>query len=145
MNVAGLPGFPGKVASTTLLPGSALSWKRTSAWPVTVVKTVKLVEPLDESSASGVRSLPLPWITLKVTGIESMPLQESLTQTRSDSGKKALVSAFWLFPAPMLIWLARACFEDAQKKTLLEMPVLVTHTRLFPQPAAPPSVQYAEA
>src|SRR4051812_24493824 len=46
---------------------------------------------------------------------------------------------------PMLIWLARAGLEEAQKNTLFEMPALVTQTRLLPQPAAPPRVQSAAA
>jgi hypothetical protein len=78
---------------------------------------------------------------VKVTGIPSIPLQESFTQAISGSGGDPPVSVRWLSPEPMLIWLGGAGVADAQKKTVPEMDWLVTAMRLFPQPASPPILQ----
>src|SRR5712692_6928583 len=156
MKVAGKCGLPGKVASTMFWPASGPSCRSASAWPVTAEVTVNdavgLGVPTEPFVFGALRTarptsdrLPPPWMIVKVTGMPSMPLQESLTQARSGSLRKAPTSAFWLFPMPTLIWLARAGLEEAQKKTLFEIPALVTQRRLLPQPAAPPRVQMAAA
>ncbi len=56
-----------------------------------------------------------------------------------------MISACWLFPEPTLNWAAGAGVADAQKKIVPAMRLLLTSTRLFPQPASAPSVQEARA
>ena len=129
---AGGPARPATDASTCCTPGASPRVHATWAWPVASVVATVVTAP---------STVPSPCTAVKVTGTPAAGLLPSETHTESGRGRALSTSPLCPSPPPIAIWVAGAAVAEAQNSRVPAMSLLVTPTRLFPQPASLPRRQ----